>query len=245
MKTALFGGDPNWGRIACAAGYAGVPLAPERLSVTIGGVPVLRARGAGVGRRSCGAPRPSCATPAFRDHGRPRDRRPRHGDDDHERPHARLRALQLRLLDVNAEEVTRVTTEDASTWKRCNTCKKPIAFASGYFTCNVSTCNRKGTDFAFCSVSCWDAHVPVLRHRDAWAEEQQAPTAAAWAAQPARSRPSAPRRRRRAAPAAGRAAVGAAGRARAASRSRTTSWSWSRSSRPTCAPVRHEHAPTA
>jgi hypothetical protein len=76
-----------------------------------------------------------------------------------------------------------VTTGEPSTWKRCNTCKKPIAFAAGYFTCNVSTCNRKGTDFAFCSVSCWDAHVPVLRHRDAWAEEQQAPAAAAWAAQ--------------------------------------------------------------
>ena len=55
-----------------------------------------------------------------------------------------------------------MTTEDASTWKRCNTCKKPIAFATDYFTCNVSTCNRTGTDFAFCSVSCWDAHVPVL-----------------------------------------------------------------------------------
>ena len=41
VKTALFGGDPNWGRITCAAGYAGVPLVPERLSVTIGGVPVL------------------------------------------------------------------------------------------------------------------------------------------------------------------------------------------------------------
>jgi glutamate N-acetyltransferase/amino-acid N-acetyltransferase len=44
VKTALFGGDPNWGRITCAAGYAGVPLAPERLSVTIDGVSVL-ARG--------------------------------------------------------------------------------------------------------------------------------------------------------------------------------------------------------
>ncbi len=42
MKTALFGGDPNWGRIACAAGYAGVPLAPDRLSVAVGGIPVLR-----------------------------------------------------------------------------------------------------------------------------------------------------------------------------------------------------------
>jgi hypothetical protein len=75
-----------------------------------------------------------------------------------------------------------VSTEEPSTWKRCSTCKKPIAFASNYFTCNVSTCNRKGTDFAFCSVSCWDAHVPVLRHRDAWAEDQRAPTAAEWAA---------------------------------------------------------------
>ncbi len=42
VKTALFGGDPNWGRIVCAAGYAGVPLAPERISVRIGGVTVLR-----------------------------------------------------------------------------------------------------------------------------------------------------------------------------------------------------------
>ncbi len=41
VKTALFGGDPNWGRIACAAGYAGVPLVAERLGVTVGGVPVL------------------------------------------------------------------------------------------------------------------------------------------------------------------------------------------------------------
>jgi hypothetical protein len=73
-------------------------------------------------------------------------------------------------------------TDDATTWKRCSTCKKPIAFARDYFTCSVSTCNRKGTDFAFCSVSCWDAHVPVLRHRDAWADEARAPTAAEWAA---------------------------------------------------------------
>ncbi len=42
VKTALFGGDPNWGRIACAAGYAGVALEPERVSVAIGGVAVLK-----------------------------------------------------------------------------------------------------------------------------------------------------------------------------------------------------------
>ena len=42
VKTALYGGDPNWGRIVCAAGYAGVALVPERLRVAIGTVPVLQ-----------------------------------------------------------------------------------------------------------------------------------------------------------------------------------------------------------
>jgi glutamate N-acetyltransferase / amino-acid N-acetyltransferase len=28
-KTAFFGQDPNWGRFACAAGYAGVPFDPN------------------------------------------------------------------------------------------------------------------------------------------------------------------------------------------------------------------------
>jgi glutamate N-acetyltransferase/amino-acid N-acetyltransferase len=42
VKTALYGSDPNWGRIACAAGHAGVALDADRLSVAIAGVPVLR-----------------------------------------------------------------------------------------------------------------------------------------------------------------------------------------------------------
>jgi glutamate N-acetyltransferase / amino-acid N-acetyltransferase len=42
VKTALYGGDPNWGRIVCAAGYAGVPFDPERVSVRIGDALVLR-----------------------------------------------------------------------------------------------------------------------------------------------------------------------------------------------------------
>ena len=69
---------------------------------------------------------------------------------------------------------------DAADWKRCSTCKKPIGFRAPYFACSVSTCNRKGTDFAFCSVGCWDAHVPMLRHRDAWADEKTSPTAEEW-----------------------------------------------------------------
>ncbi len=70
---------------------------------------------------------------------------------------------------------------DETVWKRCSTCKKPIGFRAPYFACSVSTCNRKGTGFAFCTVDCWDAHVPMLRHRDAWADEKTAPTAEEWA----------------------------------------------------------------
>ena len=43
VKTALFGGDPNWGRIVQAAGAAGVPFSPAHLSVAIGGVELLHA----------------------------------------------------------------------------------------------------------------------------------------------------------------------------------------------------------
>lgn len=68
-------------------------------------------------------------------------------------------------------------------WRRCNTCKAEIPFGAAYFVCSVSTCNRRATDFAFCSLSCWDAHVPLFRHRDAWAEERRAPTREAFAEQ--------------------------------------------------------------
>jgi glutamate N-acetyltransferase/amino-acid N-acetyltransferase len=36
VKTALFGADPNWGRIVSAAGYAGVDFAEEQLSLWLG-----------------------------------------------------------------------------------------------------------------------------------------------------------------------------------------------------------------
>ncbi len=68
---------------------------------------------------------------------------------------------------------------DESRWRRCSVCKKDIGFRQVYWVCSVSTCNRKRTGLAFCSTSCWDAHVPVMRHRDAWAIEEVAPSAAA------------------------------------------------------------------
>jgi glutamate N-acetyltransferase/amino-acid N-acetyltransferase len=36
VKTAIFGADPNWGRIVSAAGYAGVPFQEEQLSLWLG-----------------------------------------------------------------------------------------------------------------------------------------------------------------------------------------------------------------
>jgi glutamate N-acetyltransferase/amino-acid N-acetyltransferase len=36
VKTAVHGGDPNWGRLICAAGRAGVALDASRAAVTIG-----------------------------------------------------------------------------------------------------------------------------------------------------------------------------------------------------------------
>jgi len=41
-KTAFFGQDPNWGRIACAAGYAGVPFGAEQLSIWLDDLAVVR-----------------------------------------------------------------------------------------------------------------------------------------------------------------------------------------------------------
>ena len=40
VKTAFFGADPNWGRVICAVGYAGVPMNPEDVVVKFGDVPV-------------------------------------------------------------------------------------------------------------------------------------------------------------------------------------------------------------
>jgi len=36
VKTAVHGGDPNWGRVLCAAGYSGAAIDPDKLSLTFG-----------------------------------------------------------------------------------------------------------------------------------------------------------------------------------------------------------------
>jgi glutamate N-acetyltransferase / amino-acid N-acetyltransferase len=41
VKTALYGRDPNWGRILAAAGRAGVPFDPSRARIAVGGVTIV------------------------------------------------------------------------------------------------------------------------------------------------------------------------------------------------------------
>ena len=43
VKTAIAGSDPNWGRIICAAGYAGVAFDPASVDIAVQGVTVCRA----------------------------------------------------------------------------------------------------------------------------------------------------------------------------------------------------------
>lgn len=42
VKTALYGRDPNWGRLLAAAGRAGVPFDPSAARLSIGGVELVR-----------------------------------------------------------------------------------------------------------------------------------------------------------------------------------------------------------
>lgn len=42
-KTAFFGCDPNWGRIICAAGDAGVPINPNRVDIALQGEQIVKA----------------------------------------------------------------------------------------------------------------------------------------------------------------------------------------------------------
>jgi len=64
---------------------------------------------------------------------------------------------------------------ESSFWRKCTTCKKPIAFLAPYWICSVSTCNKKRSGFIFCNLNCFDAHIPVMSHREAGAIEMKAP----------------------------------------------------------------------
>ncbi len=60
-------------------------------------------------------------------------------------------------------------------WKKCSSCKKPIALGAKYYVCSVSTCNGQRTGYVFDSVGCFEVHLPAARHKDAAAIEMKAP----------------------------------------------------------------------
>ena len=61
-------------------------------------------------------------------------------------------------------------------WRKCSACKKEILQKAPYYRCSVSTCNQKRFDYAFCSVSCFERHLPGARHKDAAAMNEVAPS---------------------------------------------------------------------
>lgn len=72
----------------------------------------------------------------------------------------------------------------SSVWRNCSVCKSPIYQGSVYQKCSVSSCRKS----AYCSVDCWDSHVPVMNHKSAWAEEERAPREVYSEERPARRR---------------------------------------------------------
>jgi glutamate N-acetyltransferase/amino-acid N-acetyltransferase len=42
VKTAVYGEELNWGRILCAVGYSGIPFDPERITLSLNGIPIFR-----------------------------------------------------------------------------------------------------------------------------------------------------------------------------------------------------------
>ena len=50
---------------------------------------------------------------------------------------------------------------------KCCMCGKPINEGESFYRCSVSACNSGRFKLAFCTVACWDAHLPTARHRNA------------------------------------------------------------------------------
>ncbi len=61
-------------------------------------------------------------------------------------------------------------------WRKCSSCKKSISFNTTYYECSVSTCTGLRTGYVFCSVACWEVHLPGAKHRSAGAVEKKSET---------------------------------------------------------------------
>lgn len=64
VKTAVFGADPNWGRVVAAVGRAGIRIDPERIELSFAGEKVLR-RGMEIDRNAEARAAPKIRREAF------------------------------------------------------------------------------------------------------------------------------------------------------------------------------------
>jgi LSD1 subclass zinc finger protein len=48
----------------------------------------------------------------------------------------------------------------------CATCRKLIPPGASAVRCTVASCNTGRMKLRFCSVACWQKHVPTARHRN-------------------------------------------------------------------------------
>lgn len=55
----------------------------------------------------------------------------------------------------------------------CSMCKQPIAPDRPRFRCSVSACNAGRMKLRFCSVACFQRHIPTARHRKASCVEER------------------------------------------------------------------------
>ena len=99
VKTALFGSDPNWGRVVAAVGMAPVDLDPDRITVSFNGFPVFVDGVGAPGARDvdlCGADIDLTVDLGIGSGA---------GVDPHHRPVARLRRRELGLQLMTAPAV--------------------------------------------------------------------------------------------------------------------------------------------
>ena len=76
------------------------------------------------------------------------------------------------------DDATGSSLTNAAVWRKCSVCKKPIGFRARYYLCSVSTCNGLRTGYVFCSVDCFESHIPGARHKSAGALEKTSPSRA-------------------------------------------------------------------
>ena len=50
---------------------------------------------------------------------------------------------------------------------QCSMCKRAIASQDPCYRCSVSACNAGRMKLRFCSVACFERHIPTARHRKA------------------------------------------------------------------------------